>query len=75
MHPSFGIEYTCPSTKWEDIMKGPSRTAVMAHTYKILHYRSLSEAGGLSGSQDISIPSPEERPVATEQSARYAEAA
>ena len=75
MHPSFGIEYICPSTRWVDILKGPSRTAVMAHTYKVLHYRSLSESDGLSGSEKISVPSPEGRPAAMEQSAPYAEAA
>jgi hypothetical protein len=41
MHPSFGIEYQCPSLKWEDVMKGPSREAVLAHTFKVLHYREL----------------------------------
>lgn len=41
MHPSFGIEYQCSSTKWEDVMKGPSREAVLAHTYKVLHYSGL----------------------------------
>jgi hypothetical protein len=41
MHPSFGIEFTCPSTKWEDVIKGPSQAAVLAHTHKVLHYRSL----------------------------------
>jgi hypothetical protein len=46
MNPSFGIEYTCTSTKWEDVMKGPSQAAVLAHTSKILHYRSLFAPGG-----------------------------
>ena len=41
MHPSFGIEFTCPSTKWEDVLQGPSQAAVLAHTYKVLHYRTL----------------------------------
>ena len=41
MHPSFGIEFQCSSMKWEDVMKGPSREAVLAHTYKVLHYREL----------------------------------
>jgi hypothetical protein len=41
MHPSFGIEYQCPSLKWEDVMKGPSREAVLAHSFKVLHYREL----------------------------------
>ena len=44
MSPSFGIEFTCASTKWEDVMKGPSQAAVLAHTSKILHYRSLFAA-------------------------------
>jgi hypothetical protein len=46
MHPSFGIEYKCPSLEWKDVMKGPSRDAVLAHTYKILHYRSLFDCSG-----------------------------
>jgi hypothetical protein len=46
MHPSFGIEFTCASTKWEDIMKGPSQAAVLAHTSKILHYRLLFAPAG-----------------------------
>ena len=46
MHPSFGIEYKCPSLEWKDLMKGPSRDAVLAHTYKVLHYRSLFDASG-----------------------------
>jgi len=41
MYPSFGIEFTCPSMEWKDVIKGPSRDAVLAHTYKILHYKSL----------------------------------
>ena len=41
MHPSFGIEYRCSSFKWEDLMKGPSGEAVLAHTFKVLHYREL----------------------------------
>lgn len=41
MHPSFGIEYRCSSTKWEDVMKGPTCEAVLSHTYKVLHYREL----------------------------------
>ena len=44
MHPSFGVEYSCRSTKWEEIMKGPSQAAVLAHTYKVLHYRTLFPA-------------------------------
>jgi hypothetical protein len=48
MHPSFGIEYQCPSLKWEDVMKGPSREAVLAHTFKILHYRELFGANGVT---------------------------
>jgi hypothetical protein len=46
MHPSFGIEYRCSSFKWEDLMKGPSREAVLAHTFKVLHYRELFGAQG-----------------------------
>ena len=52
MHPSFGIEYRCPSLKWEDVMKGPSREAVLAHIYKVLHYRELFGAQGLMAGDD-----------------------
>jgi hypothetical protein len=41
MHPSFGIEITCPPMEWKEMMNGPSLDAVLAHTYKVLHYRSL----------------------------------
>jgi hypothetical protein len=52
MHPSFGIEYQCPSLKWEDVMKGPAREAVLAHTFKVLHYRELFGAQGLTAGDD-----------------------
>src|SRR5215203_4976725 len=48
MHPSFGIEYQCSSLKWEDVMKGPSREAVLAHTFKVLHYRELFGGQGMA---------------------------
>ena len=47
MHPSFGIEFICTSTSWKDVIQGPSQSAVLAHTYKVLHYRSLLETGGV----------------------------
>jgi len=52
MHPSFGIEYQCPSLKWEDVMKGPSREAVLAHTFKVLHYRELFGGPSLAAGND-----------------------
>ena len=52
MHPSFGIEYQCPSLKWKDVMKGPSREAVLAHTFKVLHYRELFGAQGPTAGDD-----------------------
>ena len=52
MHPSFGIEYQCPSLKWEDVMKGPSREAVLAHTFKVLHYRELFGTQGTAPGDD-----------------------
>lgn len=76
MHPSFGIEYICPSTRWEDVIKGPSQAAVLAHTYKILHYRSLFEPGGMLGSESAAELSPDgSRTEATGRVAHYAEAA
>jgi hypothetical protein len=61
MHPSFGIEFTCTSTKWEDVMKGPSREAVLAHSYKVLHYRSLFGSGEVTPLKaDIQPPRPED---------------
>jgi len=66
MHPSFGIEYQCSSTKWEDVMKGPSREAVLAHTFKVLHYRELfgtlsatAQGEGNRSSVDKTAPAPE----------------
>ena len=59
MHPSFGIEYKCPSLEWKDLMKGPSRDAVLAHTYKILHYRSLFDASGALRNSDWEQPFPD----------------
>jgi hypothetical protein len=58
MHPSFGIEYRCPSHEWKDLMQGPSREAVLAHTHKILHYRSLFGAGEVprEGDRDETLP-------------------
>ena len=46
MHPSFGMEYKCPSLEWKELMKGPSQEAVFAHLRKVLHYRSLFNPGG-----------------------------
>ena len=61
MHPSFGIEFTCTTTKWEEVMKGPSREAVLAHTYKVLHYRSLFGSGEVARqSADIQPSRPED---------------
>ena len=42
----------CPSLEWKDLMKGPSRDAVLAHTYKILHYRSLFDTSGALRNSD-----------------------
>jgi hypothetical protein len=49
MHWSFGIETYPTSLRWEDIMKGPSKAAVRAHTNKLAHYNELrvSEGGML----------------------------
>ena len=52
MHPSFGIEYQAPSLKWEDVIKGPSREAVLDHTYKVLHYRELFGAPDTTARDD-----------------------
>jgi hypothetical protein len=52
MHPTFGIEYQCPSLKWADVMKGPSREAVLAHTFKVLHFRELFGAQNATAQND-----------------------
>lgn len=70
MHPSFGIEYNCPSLKWEDVMKGPSREAVLAHTFKVLHYRELFGAQGLAAGDDTRRD-PEETATAFDHAADY----
>ena len=69
MHPSFGIEFTCSSTKWDDIMKGPSREAVLAHTYKVLHYRSLFGSGEAILHKAAIQPSHPEQKLTGEESA------
>ena len=75
MHPSFGIEYQCPSLKWEDVMKGPSREAVLAHTFKVLHYRELFGAQGPTAGV-VSRRDPEEAAPTLDHAAdRYAAAA
>ena len=75
MHPSFGIEYQCPSLKWEDVMKGPSREAVLAHTFRVLHSRELFGAPGATA-RDDARRDPEGAVPALEHAAdRYAVAA
>jgi hypothetical protein len=70
MHPSFGIEFICSSTKWDDIMKGPSREAVLAHSYKVLHYRSLFGSGEATRRKAAIQPSrSEQKPAGEEESA------
>jgi hypothetical protein len=59
MHPSFGMEYKCPSLEWKELMKGPSQTAALAHLRKVLHYRSLFNAGGTlaaASSSPVNMP-------------------
>ena len=77
MHPSFGIEFTCASTKWEDIMKGPSQAAVLAHTSKILHYRSLFAPAGTAHPVGAAAPAAIEpvAPAADRPAERFASAA
>ena len=56
MHPSFGIEFVCPSMKWEDVLRGPSQSAVLAHTHKVLNYRTIfapAEIGGATGPREL----------------------
>jgi hypothetical protein len=60
MHPSFGIEFRCPSFEWNDLMKGPSRQAVLDHTHKFLHYRSLFDTGGAPCGSDREASHPDE---------------
>jgi hypothetical protein len=74
MHPSFGIEYQCPSLRWEDVMKGPSREAVLAHTFKVLHYRELFGAQGATAGDDARRD-PEAVPTLEYAADRYAAAA
>jgi hypothetical protein len=75
MHPSFGIEYQCPSLKWEDVMKGPSREAVLAHTFKVLHYRELFGAQGATAGDYARRDSEEEKPALDHAVDCYAKAA
>ena len=69
MHPSFGIEFTCSSTKWDEVMKGPSKEAVLAHSYKVLHYRSLFGSGEATRHKAAILPSRSEQKLADEEPA------
>ena len=75
MRPSFGIEYQCPSLKWKDVMKGPSREAVLAHTYKVLHYRELFGPQGAAAGGDARHGLEEVVPTLNHAADRYAAAA
>ena len=76
MHPSFGIEYQCTSLKWGDVLKGPSREAVLAHTFKVLHYHSLFGGPGTSmGSAEIRDNPDPVGPALDQAVDRYAAAA
>jgi hypothetical protein len=52
MHPCFGTEFKCPSLEWKELMKGPSREAVLAHAHKVLNYRSLFDPNGAARGSD-----------------------
>jgi hypothetical protein len=39
MYTSFGIEFCSNSTRWDDILKGPSTAASLAHVRKILRFK------------------------------------
>jgi hypothetical protein len=68
MHPSFGIEFTCSSTKWDEVMKGPSKEAVLAHCYKVLHYRSLFGSDEVARrNADIQPSHSEQKPTGEEE--------
>lgn len=76
MHPSFGIEYRCASLKWEDVMKGPSREAALAHTFKVLHYRTLfGPDGAIAAGEDTCCDLEQTRAVREPLAGRYAAAA
>ena len=76
MTPCFGIEYQCPSLKWIEVMKGPSRQAVLAHTYKVLHYRALFPTQGSQGQGEAGRSACDElAPDLPSTPARYSEAA
>ena len=75
MHPSFGIEYQAPSLKWEDVMKGPSREAVLAHAFKVLHYRELFGAQGPTAGDDARHDPEEAAPSLDHAADCYAAAA
>ena len=75
MHPSFGIEYQAPSLKWADVIKGPSREAVLAHTFKVLHYRELFGASGATARDNARRDPDEAAPTPEHAADRYAAAA
>jgi hypothetical protein len=76
MHPSFGIEYQCTSLIWGEVMKGPSREAVLAYTFKVLHYRALFDAPGATMSSAATGDDPDPvGPILDQAVGSYAAAA
>jgi len=56
-------------------MKGPSREAVVAHTFKVLHYRELFGAQGATAGDDARRDPEEETSVLDHTADCYAKAA
>ncbi|MGQ7793200.1 hypothetical protein ACUN0C_12385 [Faunimonas sp. B44] len=51
MHASFGIETASGSTRWADVLRGPSRAEVLAHVRKLANYPALM--AGVAPSAEI----------------------
>ncbi|WP_156917638.1 hypothetical protein [Salinarimonas rosea] len=39
MRTCIGIDYVCPSTRWEDVIKGPPAAVSRAHVRRLLAFR------------------------------------
>lgn len=39
MRTCIGIDYVCPSTRWEDVIKGPPAAISRAHVRRLLAFR------------------------------------
>ncbi|HEX2257753.1 MAG TPA: hypothetical protein VHG92_13855 [Afifellaceae bacterium] len=64
MHSSIGMETRAPSTRWDDVRRGPSKAEVRAHVRKLANYRALIGQQQDARNQPPSVTAPEEQRLA-----------